>query len=65
MLTEINPRFGGGFPLTDEAGGLYPEWCLAMAGGETVPSRIGEYRRGLYMTRYYSEIFFEEPQWPL
>ncbi len=63
LLTEINPRFGGGFPLTDEAGGHYPEWCVAMAMGESVAPRIGEFRRGLYMTRYYSEIFFEEPLW--
>lgn len=25
---EINPRFGGGFPLTDCAGAKYPEWLI-------------------------------------
>ena len=25
---EINPRFGGGFPLGYSAGGTFPEWIL-------------------------------------
>lgn len=63
ILSEINPRFGGGFPLTLAAGGHYPEWILQMLEGKRVKPRLGEYRVGLYMTRYYSETIVEEPFW--
>ncbi len=63
VLTEINPRFGGGFPLALAAGGDYPEWVLALQRGETVPPRLGQYKRGLMMTRYYSESFLERLPW--
>jgi carbamoyl-phosphate synthase large subunit len=63
VLTEINPRFGGGFPLARAAGGDYPAWLLALALGQAVPPRLGQFRRGLYMTRYYSELFMESLPW--
>ena len=63
ILSEINPRFGGGFPLGLAAGGNYPEWLLQMIEGRKVESKIGEYQTGLYMTRYYSEIITETPFW--
>jgi len=59
VLTEINPRFGGGFPLAYAAGGQYPQWLVAMASGEKVEARVGEYKVGLYMTRHHVEIFSE------
>ncbi len=63
VLTEINPRFGGGFPLAWAAGGHYPEWILdRLAGGDPV-SKMGNYQRGLYMTRAYVERFLTEPLW--
>lgn len=63
VLFEINPRFGGGFPLGHAAGGRYPQWLLAMAAGETVAPRLGQYVAGLSMTRTYREIFTREPLW--
>ncbi|MGE5552030.1 MAG: ATP-grasp domain-containing protein [Bacteroidota bacterium] len=62
-LSEINPRFGGGFPLAKAAGGDYPEWIMMMLEGKTVAERIGDYKPNLYMTRYYTELFLEEPLW--
>ena len=61
VLTEINPRFGGGFPLGDAAGGEYPERVLAMVAGETVAPNLGEYARGRYMTRHHVELFLDAP----
>lgn len=61
VLSEINPRFGGGVPLTLAAGGNYPAWIMQMVAGREIPPKIGEYKVGLYMTRYYTEIFTEEP----
>jgi len=63
VLIEVNPRFGGGFPLAYAAGGHYPEWLLAMLRGEEVRERFGEYQKGLYMTRYHVEHFTTEPLW--
>ncbi len=63
VLIEVNPRFGGGFPLAHAAGGHYPEWLLGMLEGEAAPPRLGEYQRGLYMTRYNVEHFTTEPLW--
>jgi len=65
ILSEINPRFGGGFPLGLAAGGIYPEWLLQMIEGQTVSSRVGEYKTGIYMTRYYSEIITDHPLWDI
>jgi carbamoyl-phosphate synthase large subunit len=62
-FSEINPRFGGGFPLALAAGGDYPEWIMSMLEGSRVAPRLGEYRRHLYMTRYYVELITEQPLW--
>lgn len=63
VLIEVNPRFGGGFPLAYAAGGHYPEWLLALLHGERVEPRVGAYQKGLYMTRYNVEHFTTEPLW--
>lgn len=63
VLSEINPRFGGGFPLTLAAGGNYPEWILQDLENKPVSPCFGTYRQGLYMTRYYAEHFTEFPLW--
>ena len=61
VFSEINPRFGGGFPLAQEAGGHYPEWILQLLEGKSIPARIGEYEEGISMTRYFSEEFTRQP----
>ena len=63
VLSEINARFGGGFPLGLAAGGLYPAWLLDMAAGLEVPNRMGDYEAGLYMTRHHVEILTRSPKW--
>ena len=63
VLTEINPRFGGGFPLTYAAGGHYPELILREVSGERLTPHFGDYKIGLYMTRYYVEHFTDELPW--
>jgi carbamoyl-phosphate synthase large subunit len=55
-VTDINPRFGGAFPLPTAAGSHYPELALALARGERPGARLGDYRAGLYMTRYFGEL---------
>ena len=55
-LTDINPRFGGGFPLPLAAGGRYPELALALASGERPEPRLGEFEEGIVMTRFFSGL---------
>ena len=57
---EINPRFSGGIPLTIAAGADFPGLLVASASGRTVPSRIGEFEDGLWMTSYEQGIFIDE-----
>ena len=55
-VTDINPRFGGGFPLPTAAGSRYPELALALAAGERPEPALGDFRDGLVMTRFFSEL---------
>ena len=55
-VTDINPRFGGAFPLPTAAGSRYPELALALAEGERPEPRLGDFQAGLYMTRFFSEL---------
>ncbi len=56
LVTDINPRFGGGFPLPLAAGGHYPELALALARGEQPEPRLGDFREGIVMTRFFSGL---------
>jgi carbamoyl-phosphate synthase large subunit len=55
-VTDINPRFGGGFPLPLAAGGRYPELALALGRGERPEPRLGDFREGIVMTRFFSDL---------
>jgi carbamoyl-phosphate synthase large subunit len=59
-VTDVNPRFGGAFPLPLAAGGAYPSLVLALARGERVEPRLGSYRPGVVMTRYLSHVALVE-----
>ncbi len=58
-ITDVNTRFGGGFPLPLAAGGRYPELALALARGEQPEPRLGEFEEGVAMTRFFSEVCLE------
>jgi carbamoyl-phosphate synthase large subunit len=55
-ITDVNTRFGGGFPVPLAAGGRYPELALALARGERPDPRVGDFEDGVVMTRYFSEV---------
>jgi carbamoyl-phosphate synthase large subunit len=55
-LIEINPRFGGGYPLSYRAGAHYPEWIIEnlLEGTEL---ELDPYIENLVMSRYYKESY--------
>ena len=55
-VTDVNTRFGGGFPLPLAAGGRYPELALALARGERPEPSLGDFEEGVFMTRFFSEV---------
>ena len=55
-VTDVNPRFGGGFPLPLAAGSRYPELALQLAEGERPEPTLGDFRAGVVMTRFFSHL---------
>jgi carbamoyl-phosphate synthase large subunit len=62
QVTDVNPRFGGGFPLPTAAGSRYPELALQLANGERPEPRLGDFREGVVMTRFFSQLILEESE---
>jgi carbamoyl-phosphate synthase large subunit len=58
-VTDVNPRFGGLFPLPLAAGGNYPGLMLALAAGEVVEPHLGRFRAGVSMARFFHQITLE------
>ena len=57
-LMEINPRFGGGYPLTDAAGGYFTRWLIEDSLG--LPSTTNEdWMRNLVMLRYDQSCYIK------
>ena len=55
---EINPRFGGGFPLAAEAGANFPRWILQMLLDIELEHDLQEmWNEGQTMLRYDEGIF--------
>jgi len=59
LVTDVNARFGGGFPVHVAAGGGYPDIVLALARGERPAPRLGSYRPHVIMVRYLSQVILE------
>jgi carbamoyl-phosphate synthase large subunit len=62
FFTEVNPRFGGGVPLSVAAGVPSPTWLLALTANKQIqPPPLGTYETGLYLSRFDdSSILTEE-----
>lgn len=59
---EINPRFGGGIPLSIEAGANFPLWTIEMCQGKTFIEKDFYWRENLTMLRYDEAVFTESIQ---
>jgi carbamoyl-phosphate synthase large subunit len=60
-VLEINPRFGGGFPLTWEAGGRYPAWMLEEILRRASTASKDAWTSGVTMLRWDAAIYVETP----
>lgn len=56
---EINPRFGGGYPLSYLAGANYPLWLIMECFYNKDIPIYNEWKDNLLMLRYDSEILVE------
>ncbi|MDD5063241.1 MAG: ATP-grasp domain-containing protein [Phycisphaerae bacterium] len=60
-FVEINPRFGGGVPLSIKAGANFPKWILQEILGKKTIISFNGFKDNLIMLRYDSEIWLEKP----
>lgn len=51
-LSEVNPRFGGGYPHAYECGCNFPKYMIHNLKGIANTSAIGEYEENVYMMKY-------------
>ena len=56
---EINPRFGGGAPLSIKAGANFPKWILQELSGKKQNVRFDGFQDNLIMLRYDSEVWIQ------
>ncbi len=60
-VIEINPRFGGGYPLTHEAGCTFTAALVAEVAGVVPDPNWFTWRPGVTMLRYDEAVFIETP----
>ena len=58
-MIEINTRYGGGYPLSWEAGARYPLWTLQELLGLPSTAAPDQWRDGLAMLRYDDAVFVD------
>jgi carbamoyl-phosphate synthase large subunit len=56
-LIELNPRFGGGYPLTAATGAAYHDWAVQEYLEGVAPRPFDGWQDGLTMLRYDGEVF--------
>jgi len=56
-VIEVNPRFGGGAPLSIHAGADFPRWILAGLLGRRVRIKPTAFRDDVAMLRYDESVF--------
>jgi len=54
---EVNPRFGGGVPLSIKAGANFPKWILQELTGRKPKTKFDSYKDKLIMLRYDGEVW--------
>lgn len=60
-ISEVNPRFGGGYPHAYEAGANHMKYIVNNLQGKVNEPQIGEYESGVIMMKY-SEIMIRREE---
>jgi len=60
QLTEINARFGGGFPLAAQAGANFCRWILEDAFDLPSTAAFSDWKEHLLMLRFDNAVFIEQ-----
>lgn len=58
-ISEVNPRFGGGYPHAYESGSDHMKLIVENMEGKANQSVIGQYRENIYMMKY-NEVCIRE-----
>lgn len=58
-IIEINPRFGGGFPLAWQAGAQYPQWIIEEILERETSARPDAWKDRLVMLRFDDAVFLD------
>ena len=58
-VIELNPRFGGGFPLSWHAGARFPQWIIEGVAGLPSTAQSTSWRDGLVMLRWDDAVFVD------
>ncbi len=61
-FTEVNPRFGGGVPLSIRAGADFPRWILQELTGRPPQIEFDGFTDGLVMLRYDAEVWLQDSE---
>ena len=64
-VIEINPRFGGGVPLSIHAGADFPKWILMELLGKKPRIRVDGFRNDVVMLRYDDAVYLDHASAPL
>jgi carbamoyl-phosphate synthase large subunit len=60
-VIEINPRFGGGYPLAHQAGATMARWIIEEVAGLPLTATKDRWEDGLTMLRYDEAVFVARP----
>jgi len=56
-IIEINPRFGGGYPLAHEAGAHFTKWLVQEIHGAAIPESADDWQDDLAMLRFDDAVY--------
>lgn len=61
-ISEVNPRFGGGYPHAYESGVNVPALIFQNLRGEQTENTVGQYKQGICMMKYNEVLIREIPE---
>lgn len=59
VVSEINPRFGGGYPLAHNSGANFIEALLMNLDGKANVPAVGSFKEGVQMFKYVDAVFID------